>query len=144
MGVDCRVVLDTNVVLSSFFSSNIKSPNKEILARWKTGELTLLYSDDIFSEYAEKLLSKDIPLEDVEDLLALILLEAEFVEIRFFLLKVYPVDPDDIHFLLCAINGEANYLVSGDRHLLDLRHFYRPIITICNPRDFINDAFSLS
>ena len=138
MGGDCRVVLDTNVVLASFFSSNIKSPNKEILARWKTGDLTLLYSDDIFSEYAEKLLSKDIPSEDVEDLLALILLEAESVEIRFFLLKVYPVDPDDIHFLLCAVNGDADYLISGDRHLLDLSPFYRPIMTICKPRDFVD------
>ena len=89
MDGDFRVVLDTNVILASFFSSNIKSPNKEILARWKTGDLTLLYSDDI-------------------------------------------------HFLLCAVNGDADYLISGDRHLLDLSPFYRPTMTICKPRVFVD------
>ena len=43
-----------------------------------------------------------------------------------------PRDPDDEVFLLCAIDGDADYLVSEDRDLLSLRAAYsRPTIANC-------------
>lgn len=135
-----RIVLDTNVILASFFSSDPGSPNKEILRRWEKGDFTLLYSDDILLEYEEKLADKGIDEEAAAELIALLLLLGENIFIQFVLLRLYPEDPDDIHFLLCAINGNADYLVSGDRHLLDLATFYRPIVTICRPRDFVTQS----
>ncbi|MFC1480422.1 putative toxin-antitoxin system toxin component, PIN family [Candidatus Omnitrophota bacterium] len=33
------------------------------------------------------------------------------------------IDPDDDKFLACAIAGEADMLVSNDKHLLDLKSF---------------------
>jgi putative PIN family toxin of toxin-antitoxin system len=32
-------------------------------------------------------------------------------------------DPDDDHVLACAVAGEADYIVSGDRHLLSLGEY---------------------
>jgi putative PIN family toxin of toxin-antitoxin system len=33
-------------------------------------------------------------------------------------------DPDDNKFLSCALEAKANYVVSGDSHLLSLKHFH--------------------
>ncbi len=40
-------------------------------------------------------------------------------------------DPDDDHVLACARAGRARYIVSGDRHLLDLALYKR--IAILTP-----------
>jgi uncharacterized protein len=43
---------------------------------------------------------------------------------------VIKVDPTDNKYLACAHEGEANYIVSGDHHLLDLSEYKGiPIIT---------------
>ncbi len=40
-------------------------------------------------------------------------------------------DPDDNKFIECAVAGEADFIVSGDRHLLALKEFHGiEIITI--------------
>ena len=33
-------------------------------------------------------------------------------------------DPDDNKFLACALEVKADYIVSGDNHLLELKHFH--------------------
>jgi len=43
-------------------------------------------------------------------------------------------DPDDDKFLEAAVAGDVDYLVSGDRHLLDLGTFRG--IEIIEPRTF--------
>jgi putative PIN family toxin of toxin-antitoxin system len=40
-------------------------------------------------------------------------------------IKVIEADPADDMFLVCALEGEAEYIVSGDAHLLNLQHFKR-------------------
>ncbi len=45
------------------------------------------------------------------------------------------VDPSDNAFLECAVDGRADYIVSGDRHLLGLGT-YRGI-QIISPREFL-------
>lgn len=55
-----RVVLDTNVIVSAFLSRNPTSPTQEIIRRWQADEFTLLVSDAIVDELAEKLIEKGI------------------------------------------------------------------------------------
>ena len=51
------------------------------------------------------------------------------VEITSNKAPVRPSDPDDEIFLLCALDGDADYLVSEDHNLVDLGPNYeRPII----------------
>ena len=45
-------------------------------------------------------------------------------------------DPDDDRVLECAIAGRANYLVSGDRHLLKLSRFEG--VAILSVRQFMD------
>jgi putative PIN family toxin of toxin-antitoxin system len=135
--MEIRAVLDTNVVLAAESSPNPNSPNREIVRRWLAGEFLLLVTDDLLAEYAEKLASLGKSPLQIEEFLSRILLLSEPVEIRFFHLRHYPSDPDDVLFLLCAINGEATHLVSYDPHLLDLRPFYEDF-TICPPLGFLS------
>jgi len=44
---------------------------------------------------------------------------------------VIAADPDDDYVLACAVAGRARYIVSGDRHLLDLKRYKR--IAILTP-----------
>ena len=54
-----QVVLDTNIIIAAYRGGE-RSPNKEILKLWKDQEFDLLYSDDVLTEYAEKLIALDI------------------------------------------------------------------------------------
>ena len=131
-----RAVLDTNVVLAADRTSNPLSPNKEIISRWANGEFIWLVTDDIAGEYVEKLLEKGNNTDEVEAFVTGLFLLAERVQIRFFHFRHYPVDSDDMIFLLCAINGVATHLVSYDRHLLDMGSFYDEFMT-CRPTVFL-------
>ena len=44
-------------------------------------------------------------------------------------------DPEDNKFLACALEGEAAYIVSGDNHLLKLKHYKG--IQIVTARSFL-------
>ena len=47
------------------------------------------------------------------------------------ILEVIKDDPDDNRAIECALAGEANYIVSGDRHLLQLSSYEGiPILTV--------------
>ena len=51
-------------------------------------------------------------------------------------LRVIKNDPSDDRILECAVEGQANLIVSGDRHLLSLKTFRG--ISILTVREFIN------
>lgn len=133
-----RAVLDTNVVLAAKRSAHPQSPNAEIITRWMAGEFVWLVSDDVVTEYAEKLLEKGIDPLKVERFVADLLQYGEEVPIRFFHFQHYPVDADDVAFLLAALNGAATHLVSYDEHLKDVGVFYPEFIT-CEPVAFLSD-----
>ncbi len=132
-----RAVLDTNVILAAHRTTQAASPNAEILARWQCREFEFLYSIDTLAEYAEKLLEHGIPTIEIEEFIRLLARHGEAVTIVFFHFRHYPVDPDDIMFLLCAINGRATHLVSYDDHLLSLRHYYSGELAMCEPLEFL-------
>lgn len=131
-----RTVLDTNVVLAAKRSTHPQSPNAEIITRWMAGEFVWLVSEDVVLEYTEKLLEKGIDPMRVETLVADLLQYGEEVPIRFFHFRHYPVDVDDVAFLLLALNGDATHLVTYDEHLKDVGVFYPEFIT-CEPVAFL-------
>lgn len=40
-------------------------------------------------------------------------------------IKVVPKDPDDDIIIACALEASADYVVTEDHHLLDLKHYHR-------------------
>jgi putative PIN family toxin of toxin-antitoxin system len=140
MPASLRGTIDTNVVLAAHLSRHTTSPTVEILDRWQRREFTFLYTRDTLAEYAEKLLARGIRRSEAAAFLRLLARHGELIPIVFFHFRHYPVDADDVMFLLCALNGRATHLVSYDPHLLSLRPFYAGELVICEPIEFLKDC----
>ena len=106
-----KVVPDTNVLIASEKSMSESSPNKEFFERWKNEEFDILYSDDTLLEYIEKMREKNIPEEIIKKLIRAILELGRNVYIIFYHLPFYPVDSDDIPFLLFRFDFMWNYKI---------------------------------
>ncbi len=115
-----RTVPDTNVLLASEMSPSSTSANKEYFERWEHGDFVVLFSADTLLEYVRKLREKKLPEERIDVFLGALLTIGVEVSIEYYHLPSYPVDSDDIAFLLCADNGNATHLVTYDRHLRDV------------------------
>jgi predicted nucleic acid-binding protein len=90
---------------------------------------TGLYCGKVVGEYIEKLVDRRHPPERTLKLMTYIMGAFSQVIITTASAPVKPSDPDDEVFLLCAIDGNADYLVSEDRSLTDLKTRYnKPLI----------------
>jgi uncharacterized protein len=127
-----RAVLDTNVYFSAFY--NPKGVPFEIWQEAIRRQFTLLTSPAIMREIAE-VLRMDLGWQDSEIVAQLKLISrvAELVVPKISL-QVIKADPDDDKFLACAVEGRADLIVSGDRHLTRLKSFRG--IGIVQPIDF--------
>lgn len=137
MPLALRIVPDTNIFIAAQKSISPTSPNKEFFERWYQAEFELLFSDDTLHEYVEKLAELGIAEQTIKKLVQAILALGVEIEIVTFHLHYYPEDPDDITFILCAVNGDATHIISHDRHLLQLDHRYP--FTICRPPAFLDE-----
>jgi len=117
-----KIVIDTNVLISAIFWTG---KPKQLLNKVRRGEATFLISEDLLIEFKEVLMRKDKPFK-------LSLEEAERVvtEMRGIAQIVHPnsqvvvcKDERDNKVLECAIDGRAEYVISGDLHLLGLKSF---------------------
>jgi len=114
-----RVVFDTNIFISAFLFSG-KPEQLFELARSST--LHLLTSPSILAEFASCLQMKfGWDSEDIADAIRTIGYSAELVR---------PAGKIDVlgngadnRILECAVEGKADYIVSGDRHLLGLKKY---------------------
>ena len=123
-----RAVLDTNVIIAALKSRNPQSPTVELLTRWAKREFTLLYSDDLLAEYAEKLADRSVALAVRERFLSGIIRNAELVDVRDAQIRsIVDADPDDDLVLACAMVGKATHLVTYDPHLLTLANDYQQL-----------------
>jgi len=127
-----RVVVDTNVFVSSFFGGN----PKKIIDLWKTGKIRLCLSSKIVDEYIEIL--KKLGLQDEKELEELLSIFAEGFNIIFSadtpVLDIVKDDPDDNKFIECAVALKCSYIISGDKHLKEIKNYMG--ITILNPKEF--------
>jgi len=132
-----RVVLDTNVVISATL---IKGGNEDrILRAWQRGELQLVLSPQILEEMGRVLFYERIRKfrwMDDADLVALLqILAAESVLVPGRLKVKASRDPADDKFLAAAVEGKAEYVVTGDKDLLVLKAYRR--VEIVTPGRFI-------
>ena len=130
-----RVVLDTNIFVSSLLSKT-GLPAK-ILDVWRTGQYLLITSPPIIAEIRTVLESPRITKkyliapEELEQLVNLLKRDAVVVPGHTEVKGTIPEDPKDEMFLACAMNADADMIVSGDRHLLDLAEYKNfPILNV--------------
>ena len=132
-----RVVIDTNVLISAIFWTG---KPKQLLNRVRREEITFVTSNDLLNELKEILIRRDKPfnLSDneanqvVEKMRGL----AEVVKVHSRITVCH--DEMDNKVLACAIDGKAEYVISGDIHLLGLGSFKS--IKIMAVSDFLNQA----
>ena len=128
-----KVVLDTNVVMSGIFWSG---STEKILKLWSQGKFKLVLSLSVFDEYKEivQRLSKKYELKSAESILHDIFMGSDLVEPGEELVPDCE-DIDDIMFLELAVAGRADYLVSGDKHLLKAEKYRGG--SVIKPSDFL-------
>ncbi len=116
-----RAVLDTNVFVSAYLLSGRLNRLVELILQ---GAFRWLLSQEILEEYAAVAARPLYGLS--EEALGMLLFQvkerAEWVAVHSSL-AVIAQDPSDDKFLACAVDGRADWLVTGDRHLLALRVF---------------------
>jgi len=121
-----RVVLDTNVVISY-----ILAPSGSIAAifqHWDDKTFDLVVSVPLLNEYQDVLLRRHIQTrhqrseQDVLNIIARFRKQSVMVTPTTRLAIVHD-DPDDNCVLECAVEGQAQYVVSGDPHLLTLQTY---------------------
>lgn len=134
-----RVVLDTNVFISASFIKISPIPN-QIYQALKNQQFILVTSPSIIEEI-DDVLNRDYIIKHTGMTTKQ---RKRFIHevINFSLLvsgnssqRVVKADPDDDKFLHAAKEGNADCIVSGDRHLLDLKEYKG--IKIFIPKEFL-------
>jgi len=117
-----RVVLDTNVVVSALL---FRGELSCLHALWKKKAFVIAASKEIIEEYIRVLAYPKFKLTEMEiealvheELLPYIEPVTDFEDVRGVC-----QDPDDDKFLACATAGKADFIVSGDAHLLSLKKY---------------------
>ena len=130
-----RIVLDTNVFISGIFFAG---PPSQILKAIGNQNLQIILSKEIFDEYSRvaKSLSLKFPAINIMSIIELIAIYGEFIDTENFIISACD-DPDDDKFLECAMAGQCDIIVSGDKHLLKLSG-YRGI-AVLSPRKFVDN-----
>ena len=133
------VVLDTNTLVSSLMSQ--KGAPYEIIQHWIAEKFDVAVSEALKGELIRVLNYDKVKKyigqyqKQVGNLFELINEMALFMEpkekIRFIV-----DDPDDDRVLECAVEAKATYIISGDKHLLNLEEF-RSIIVL-SPAEFLS------
>jgi len=130
-----RVVFDTNVYISALMFGGLPG---SLLDLAFLQSFILVISPALMDELDEKLRLKfEVSAEDAAIVRAKLESNAEIV-MPDVVLDVIEDDPDDNRVLECAVKGSANYIVTGDRHLLKLGTYEAiPIVTV---RQFLGAA----
>jgi len=132
-----KIVIDTNVFISAVL---FRGQTSRLVSLWQKGAVSVLMSPAILKEYARalaypkfKLTRREIRGIIEQELLPYII--PVRVKNR---LHVIAQDPSDNKFLELAKEGKADYILSGDNHLLDLKTFRG--IQIITPNEFFESG----
>jgi putative PIN family toxin of toxin-antitoxin system len=127
-GIPLQVVLDTNIYIAAFHW-----PRGTHFPIWRAArdeQFTLLISPALVEEVV-RVLRTDFQWQDerIQPLLRLLAHVAVIIQ-PATRVRAVKADPDDDRVLECAVAGNADILVSNDKHLSELKVFRGiPIVT---------------
>jgi len=134
-----RAVIDANQFASALIKPG-SNPAK-VLDCLKDNKFQLVISESIVEEIKRILLYPKLKkihgleAEEIEtfldDLAAFAFFTPEELE-----LTAIPEDPSDDKYIICAIEGNAEYIISGDNHLISLGNWEG--IRVITARDFLD------
>ena len=128
-----KAILDTNVVISAIIFGG---KPRRLLNLAIEGKVSLFFSEPMFEEIREILGGRKFRFTASQ----LMAVERELEAISDTIypdksIRIVKDDPDDDLFIECALSADADYIVSGDKHLLDLKSYGN--IKIVNAAEFI-------
>ena len=131
-----KIVVDTNIIFSGIFFQG--APGR-ILERILNKGYQIVLSEAIVSEYRNVIIryakkKKVLDLSVTLEIIDLLMSEAFFVDADGVLTPTC-ADPDDVKFLQAAIASKSKYLISGDKHLLDVGKYTGG--TVIKAQDFL-------
>lgn len=126
------VVVDTNILVSSIFWSG--NPYK-IIQKGIDQDIIIFTSNEIINEL-KRVLKRDFQLEEqeIQDIIDTLMLFLHLTETSEKINIIEDDEKDNI-ILECAVSCKAEYIVSGDSHLLNLKEFRG--IKILSVKEFI-------
>lgn len=128
-----KIVFDTNVLISATLWDY--SVSHKLLIKLIKKEIQIFSTLEILQEYKDAVMRDFHYSEDkVNEIIAKLsnFLNIVKPEIKFDIIKD---DPDDNKILECAIASNSEYILSYDKHLLNLKGFQE--IKIIKPEDLI-------
>lgn len=134
-----KAVIDTNLFISGLFSKNTVSATLQ--GHWINLDFILVTSIDIIKEvnrvmHYPRIQQRFAPDEEnIKRFFRLIFRKAIITKDRYKTDRITN-DPTDNKFLACALEGQADYILSRDPHLRNLKHYQG--IQIIDATTFIN------
>ena len=128
-----RVVLDTNVLISTLLSPNGNpSDVVELVLRGVVENYTSAF---ILAEVEAVLRRERVRtrIQQEEEFVRKILDSSTFIS-RLSVTQI-TADPDDDHIIACALAANADYIISGDDHLLKIKQYNG--IRMLSPKQFL-------
>ena len=131
-----RIVVDTNVLISAALQPR-RTP-RAVLDTIRQTSGVLLFSNETFQELHSRLLRPKFDRYVSQRVRLTYLVQLMGVSERTSITgaKLGCADPEDDKFLETALAGEADCLITGDRHLLDMASFRG--ISILTSAAFLN------
>lgn len=130
-----RIVLDINVLLISLPVGKKYRPIYDAL---KAGVFTLLITNEILTEYEEKIGEKTRP-EIAQNVVRLLLNlpNVERISNIYYRWNLIINDPDDNKYTDCAVAANATYVVSDDAHFRVLKQTPFPPLNLLTSDEFL-------
>jgi putative PIN family toxin of toxin-antitoxin system len=131
-----RAVVDPNVLVSAFISPRGGSPDR-IVRAWREGAFELVVSAQLIAELTDVLARPKFAVQAAEGraeaYTAALAGDAVAIDDPSEPPAVSP-DPGDDYLIALARAADADVIVSGDSHLIDLADLEPPVLT---PRRFV-------
>lgn len=135
-----RVVIDTNILVSALLSK--KGAPARIIDAWEARKFLVITSDAAILEVERVLMDLaftgkyTISDQEIKSIINLLQKDALLVSGQTEVKGAIPEDPDDEKFLSIALEGDAQIIISGDKHLLELGRYRN--IAVQTAREFID------
>lgn len=133
MGKKTKVAIDTNVIISAF---GWHGKPEDVVKLATTDRIKNFISLEMLAELRKVVAYPKLNFSEI--------LQAEIIETVFSASSIINVnesvnviidDPPDNRVLECALSANVDFVISGDKHLLNLKAFKG--IAISSPEDFL-------
>jgi len=125
-----RIVLDTNLWISFLITKDLAKLDNSIF----TGETILIFSQELLHEFitvvSRPKFKKYFSQEEIIEILDIIDQQSIFVEVTSDIKKCR--DEKDNFLLSLAVDGNADFLITGDQDLLELKAIEKTQIVTIN------------